>query len=474
MTDSRALAKYGAVPSTENHTNVLEAGVGEDELYSTRERTLDVAQTKWTYFLLGCAILLPWSAMANATSFFLSRVAGSPIYPTFSSYWNTVYMSTKLICQFYCTFTSKQSSPSRRIIASIIAMIFLVTSLCLSTFIRGTPSTFFAFSLLVGALTAVAVGYLCTAVYAQAALLGAPFLRAVFSGQAAAAVTISVVQVASSMIALWGSSQESDLAGAPGAGRNNQAEEIAARIFFGVAAIFLCITLVTYTWLTRQPFDNPVSDALQQHHGVGAPEELTPLLTEDRRNTSTVHNSYIYQVFRQNLIFMFSLAYVFVITLAVYPAITARVQPVDPSIHPMLFTAVHFLVFNTGDLLGRCSCSFPRLILWSGETILAMSLLRTLFIPLILFCNVDRPERIPTVLPIIHSDILFMIIMLTIGYTNGYVSTLGITALSSLEHNPRLKGCRENVDVAATLGGSFIIVGLTIGALSSFGVQAMI
>ena len=143
-------------------------------------------------------------------------------------------------------------------------------------------------------------------------------------------------------------------------------------------------------------------------------------------------------------------------------------------IHPLLFTAVHFLAFYTGDLLGRYSCSFPRLLVWSGKKILAMSLSRTLFIPLLLLCNVDRPATTIPVPPIIHSDILFMIIMLTMGYTYGYVTTMAVLAVSSLEHNPRLKGRREDVDVAATLGGSFVIVGLAVGALSSFGVQAMV
>ena len=60
------------------------------------------------------------------------------------------------------------------------------------------------------------------------------------------------------------------------------------------------------------------------------------------------------------------------------------------------------------------------------------------------------------------------------GYTTGYLSTAALLAVSSLEHNPRLKGRREDVDVAATLGGSCMILGLAFGALSSFGVQVMI
>ena len=392
------------------------------------------------------------------------------------------------------THLISQSSPSRLIFASIIAMILLVTSLCLSTFIRGTPFSFFSFALFSAASAAITSGSLCTAVFAGASLLGASFLQTVISGQAAVAVAVSAVQVASSIISLWGSSPGPvSMKVVRADARDGQAEEKAARIFLSVSAIFLGITLVAYTWLTRQPFYKSVIGALKPHHEVGDTDERTGLVADDRRNSPTEPNSHVYQVFRQNLIFMFSIAYVFAVTLvsayfiafdcsltdrvfnqAVYPAITVRVRSMDPGIHPLLFSAVHFLVFNTGDLVGRYSCSFPRLVVWSARKILVMSLLRTLFIPLMLLCNVLRPATATPVSPIIGSDILFMVIMLTMGYTNGFVSSLALLAVSSLEHNPRLKGRREYVDIAATLGGSFVNAGLAFGALSSFGVQAMI
>ena len=128
---------------------------------------------------------------------------------------------------------------------------------------------------------------------------------------------------------------------------------------------------------------------------------------------------------------------------------------------------------NVGGLIGQSNCSFPRLVVWSGKKILAMSLLRTLFIPLVLLCDVDGHAT--TLVPlIIRSDILFMIIALTMWYTNGYVLALALLAVSSLEHNSRLNGRREDVDVATTLGGSCMILGLASGALSSFCVQSMI
>ena len=211
---------------------------------------------------------------------------------------------------------TSQSSPSRRIFTSIIAMILLITSLCLSTFIRGTSSAFLSFALFNAASLGATSGYLCTAVYVGASLLGASFLQIVISGQAAVAVAVSVIQVASSMISLWGSSPESvsvKVARADAGG--DQAEEIAARIFFSVSAILLGIALVAYTWLTRQPFYKSAIGALKPYQEVGDIDERTGLVAGDRRNSPTEPNSHVYRVFRQNLIFMFTIAYVFAVTL---------------------------------------------------------------------------------------------------------------------------------------------------------------
>ena len=164
---------------------------------------------------------------------------------------------------------------------------------------------------------AVAVSYLCTAAYAGAALLGTSFLQIVFSGQAAIGVTVSAVQVASSVIALWGLSPESNSMEVIADGRDDHAEEIAARIFFGVSAVFLCITLIAYAWSARQSFCSSVAagSVLEQHRRVGDVDELTQLLANDRRNPSAEPGLHVYQVLRKNLIFMFSIAYVFAVTL---------------------------------------------------------------------------------------------------------------------------------------------------------------
>ena len=175
--------------------------------------------------------------------------------------------------------------------------------------------TFFAFALFNAASMAVTVSYLCTAVYAGAALFGTSFLQIVLSGQAAIGAAVSAVQVVSSMIALRGSPPKFPSIKIMRAdGREDQVEEMAARIFFGVSVIFLAIVLIAYMWLTRQSFYKSITSTLEQYRGVGDPDERTTLVVDDRRNSSTEPNSHVYQVFRQNMIFMFSIVYVLAVT----------------------------------------------------------------------------------------------------------------------------------------------------------------
>jgi len=47
-------------------------------------------------------------------------------------------------------------------------------------------------------------------------------------------------------------------------------------------------------------------------------------------------------------------------------------------------------------------------------------------------------------------------------------------AAPSLEHNPRLKGRAEDVDVAATVASFCLVAGLAAGGIASFAVKSVI
>jgi equilibrative nucleoside transporter 1/2/3 len=146
----------------------------------------------------------------------------------------------------------------------------------------------------------------------------------------------------------------------------------------------------------------------------------------------------------------------------------------DPTTSRLIFSSIHFLFYNVGDFLGRLICSWPPLVIWSGRRLVMLSLLRTLFIPAFLLCNVQSPLSPDVHQPVFSSDWVFMLILLAFGWSNGYVSTLGMIASASLEHNPRLKGRREDVDLAATVASFCLVGGLTVGSLISFAVSGVL
>lgn len=469
-------AVYHALPSAavdDSCDNELELTFDD----STIDHFVVDNRIRWVYFMLGCAILLPWNVLITATSFFLSRLVGSPLRATFASYMTTTSNVFNVFALAHATATSKQSSPSRRIFWSAASVTLIIVLLFFSTFGRYQPSTFFFFAILCAISLAICVSYLSTATYAGASLFGASYMQSMISGQAAIAVVVSVVQVVTSASSVWGSTPEAIAAFISNDGvEDGTAEQDSARTFFGISALFMISTFMAYAWMARLPTYKATVGTLEQNvkpEGVlDSADGTRRLVCRDTDQASLEERNQIIRVFKANIIYEFALAYVFVITLAIFPVITITIQPTNPNTHPLLFNAVHFLMFNLGDFLGRYICSFPRVITWSATRILVFSVVRTLFIPIFLLCNtVQGPSR---GFPVISSDFVYMLLVGVLGLSNGYVSTLCLLGASSLEHNPRLRRRREDVPIASTVAGLCLIVGLAIGSFGSFGVRAII
>ncbi|KAF7355013.1 Nucleoside transporter [Mycena sanguinolenta] len=410
----------------------------------------------WIQFILGCAVLLPWNVMITAMPFFLSRLSDSPHRLAFGSYLSCSFTISNFVFLARATITSKQSSPSRRTLLApsfTPALVSFLRSFCLMASAKQRSGA-----------------YLQTAIIVIASLFGPTAVQALMSGQAAVAVAVSGVQVLSAAASVWGLPREKIATYVS----DGEPEERSAFLFFGLSTIFLVFTAAAHGWLVRMPAYKAIARSLeQQKDQTNSSDELRGLVSTGRNGSS--EKGQILRVAKTNAIYGVAGCFIMVVTLSVYPAITTSIQPTNPNTHPLLFSAVHFLMFNIGDLTGRYLCSWPRLLVWDAKRLLTFSLARTLFIPLFLMCNVQRPSAtgIPSS-PIINSDLLFMLILIAFGISNGYVSSLCLMAAPSLEHNPRLRGRREDVDVAATVGSFCLVGGLVLGSICSFAVRAAV
>ena len=308
------------------------------------------------------------------------------------------------------------------------------------------------------------------------------------SGQAAVAVAVSGVQVASAAASVWGKPRTFQ--------GDDTAEEHSAFTFFALSTLFLVVSAGAHAWMVRMPVYEHITAPLERQKirtiGVDAHEDERLGLISGRRGNLFAHEkANALRIAKLNISYEVAGAYVFIVTLvsfplprimrisdgtpqAVFPPITTSIQPTNPAVHPLLFSAIHFLVFNVGDFLGRYTCSFRMFMIWSSQHLLTLSLARTLFIPLFLMCNIQSGSSTITYNPIISSDVLFMVILFVFGWSNGYIASSCMMAAPSLEHNPRLKGRAEDVDVAATVASFCLVVGLAVGSVASFAVKSVI
>ncbi|KAI0356513.1 hypothetical protein OH77DRAFT_1423442 [Trametes cingulata] len=410
--------------------------------------------------------------MITATPYFLSRLGGTSLKGTFSSYLSVTFTIANFGFLAHATATAKKASNTRRSLFSLGFLAVLCLLLTISTYMHPAPGGFFAFVLLNAVGQAAAGSYLQTAVVAVASLFGPVAMQAVMSGQAAVAVAISGVQVMSAAASVRGTSPTEVVASA-------EPEEQSAFIFFGLSTIFLVVCVAVHSWLVSLPAYKTVVSRASSHGRHGTQEE-NGLLEEDASDPDSHayrkvdEKHHVIRIAKTNTVFNVAVAYVFVVTLAVFPPITVSVLPTNPSVHALIFSAVHFLMFNIGDFAGRSICSLPSFHVWSARRLLTLSLLRTLFIPLFLMCNVQWASASTSSGPIISSDIIFMTIVLFFGLTNGYVSSMCMMAAPSLAHNPRLKGKVEDVDVAATVASFCLVGGLAMGSVLSFAVRALV
>jgi equilibrative nucleoside transporter 1/2/3 len=143
-----------------------------------------------------------------------------------------------------------------------------------------------------------------------------------------------------------------------------------------------------------------------------------------------------------------------------FPAITATIEPSSTKTDLLVFSALHFLVFNVADLAGRALTSIQILSPTNRTFLVTYSLSRTIFIPFFLACNVAGSPA-PA---IVTSDTVYMLGLLLFGLTHGHCSTLSLVVASEEGEGGR----------SAQLAQFWMMIGIVAGGGASFGVRALL
>ena len=170
----------------------------------------------------------------------------------------------------------------------------------------------------------------------------------------------------------------------------------------------------------------------------------------------------IMRVLRVIAVPAFAVCFTFVVTLSIFPALIVLLQSEHKCDYSSrffndLYVPFYFLLLNTGDFLGRITAGWYQVFV--GTNIWIPAVLRLVFIPLFLLCNVSNSE-----LPVVfYHDVFPITFMCLFAFSNGYVAS------SAMMIGPMLAQQADK-----NLAGSIMIfcltLGLMIGSILSFAI----
>ena len=211
------------------------------------------------------------------------------------------------------------------------------------------------------------------------------------------------------------------------------------------------LALVAFVYLARQHRDN--SAAKRTVEGVDEAEE------QEHTERRVVGMRALFKKLRWLALGVFLC---FAVTM-VFPVFAQEILSIrSPENSPRLFRPASFipfafLIWNAGDLVGRLTTLIAKLsLVHYPRTVFLISILRIVFIPLYLLCNIRGRGAV------IASDFFYLIIVqFLFGLTNGYLgSTCMIGASQWVEADER--------EAAGGFMGLMLVGGLTVGSLLSF------
>ncbi|MCJ1232925.1 hypothetical protein MMC14_000879 [Varicellaria rhodocarpa] len=387
-----------------------------------------------------------------AAPYFQSRFSSSEWLLThFQSAIISVSTVTNLGSMILLTKLQKNASYPQRIIASLVLNTVCFTLLALSaTLCRHVSANgYFVFLMVMVFVASMATALCQNGVFAFVTGFGVgEYTQAIMTGQAVAGVMPCIAQIAS---VLSVPTRE----GEDGAGQESPKS---AFIYFMTATGVSALALLAFLYLARRHREDSAAKRTIENLEDQAEDE------EEQEQPHPEHKVIpLLTLFKKLKWLALGIFLCFAITM-VFPVFTQGILSVrEPQkstprlFRPATFIPLAFLLWNTGDLVGRLVTVLPKLNLTHyPPSVFLISALRVVFIPLYLLCNIKgRGAAIP-------SDVFYLfIVQFFFGATNGFVgSTCMMGASEWVEAEER--------EAAGGFMGLMLVSGLTVGSLLSF------
>ncbi|NWW09446.1 S29A1 protein, partial [Oreocharis arfaki] len=447
------------------------------------------------FFILGLGTLLPWNFFMTAREYFISRledpeetshvrnqtgeatITPSYLQSVFDNFMTLCAMVPLLIFTCLNSFIHQRIPQQIRISGSLVAigLVFLVTAIMVK--VPMEPLPFFVFTMISIIFINSFGAILQSSLFGLAGLLPGSYTAPIMSGQGLAGTFAALAMIFSIAI---GAQQPESFIG-----------------YFTTACVTIVLAIVSYVVLPHTDFFRYYSMKDKTEYRVYNAELetkrdlikkdlsflgscyalLVSLLTDENgmeQNNSKVipiHNPdeqpSVTAIFKKLWVMALSVCFVFTVTIGVFPAITAKVSTVlgEGNKWGLYFIPVScFLLFNVFDWMGR---SLTALFTWPGKDsclLPVMVILRVIFVPLFMLCNVQPRYYLPVVF---SHDAWYIIFMIFFSISNGYLASLCMC------FGPK-KVLAHEAETAGAVMAFFLSLGLALGAAVSFLVRILI
>ncbi|KAL2007704.1 hypothetical protein VTN00DRAFT_7686 [Thermoascus crustaceus] len=393
------------------------------------------------FFLLGIAMLWAWNMFLAAAPYFHHRFDSSEwavkhYQPSILS----VSTVTNLASATTLAKLQKNASYSKRITLSLMINIVVFSLLAFSTVLSKGVSVgvYFAFVLVMVFGASLATGVNQNGVFSYVSGFGrGEYTQAIMAGQGVAGVLPCIVQI----IAVLAVPEQKDGV--------RQESSKSAFAYFATSTAVSALALASFFYLERRQ-SRAVSKVL---------DEADDETVSDNADRKTIG---LWTLFKKLRWMALALFLCFAVTM-VFPVFTAEIESVrDPSDRPRLlqqatFIPLAFLLWNTGDLIGRVSVLIPQIPLVRYPKVLfSLAISRLVFIPLYMLCNVRGRGAA------VNSDAFYLFfVQLLFGITNGYIASSCMVGAAQWV-------AVEERHAAGGFMSLMLVAGLTVGSLLSF------
>ncbi|KAI9293879.1 hypothetical protein K502DRAFT_366318 [Neoconidiobolus thromboides FSU 785] len=403
------------------------------------------------FFLQGLGTVLPWNVLITASDFFKYIYTGSNYNNNFQNYFSVIFMAVQLIFLVPAIVTQRKGFLFNRILINLITTSVLFAFLLTFPFLNLGPNTMFGLTMIPLILYGVAGVFAITDVYGLASIFPPIYIQGVMSGQAIGGVAVALFQLIISYTGLNN----------PNVSPDSVIER--GKVYFGVALTISIINIISLLLL-------PKVSIYQHYYLKGSNEEGTMALNKSSLRTKLKAMSI---AFKKVWILAISVMLVFLVTLSIFPSITAAIktsQPDSSLVYKSLFVSIHFVVYNVGDLVGRLILGVNILRPKRSYIILLLSLLRFIFFFLFLTNNIDLGNEVlnSKLYHLFNNDSLYFFFIFIFAVSSGYLGSGSMVLAPSLVENPELISHVGNVMAFS------LTMGLALGSFLSFGLRATI